>query len=427
MTDKEVIRWLRKNGAKIGRTVGFEDFTDIHSEWIEQMVFGKGDYTLMAHRGAFKSSCLAVAIALMMILYPQKNIIFLRKADNDVSEMLRMVKKILQTETMATIAGYFYDMELKITEDAQDRLSTSLWRSPMGSPQLLGLGIKSSITGKHAEFVITDDICNVSDRISKAERERTKLQYQELQNIENRGGRIINLGTKWHRDDVFSLMPNIHVYDYHCTGLITDEKIAQLKQSMTPALFAANYELKIVADEDVIFSDPKFIYDPELVCDGYSHVDAAYGGGDSTAFTVMSKKNGNYYIYGKLWHRHVDGCMDEICKKHNEFRCGKMWNENNGDKGYLAKEFRKRDIRCISYHEDMNKYLKITTYLVGAWQNVYFLEGTDKEYLAEILDYNENAEHDDAPDSCASLIRKQYWKKNEGEELPDTSYYGGQL
>ena len=30
--------------------------------------------------------------------------------------------------------------------------------------------------------MITDDICNLSDRISRAERERTKLQYDELQN-----------------------------------------------------------------------------------------------------------------------------------------------------------------------------------------------------------------------------------------------------
>ena len=38
----------------------------------------------------------------------------------------------------------------------------------MGSPQLLGIGMKASITGKHADTVITDDICNITDRISKA-------------------------------------------------------------------------------------------------------------------------------------------------------------------------------------------------------------------------------------------------------------------
>ena len=74
----------------------------------------------------------------------------------------------------------------------------------MGSYQLLGIGLRASITGKHAYYVITDDICNLTDRISRAERERTKLQYDELQNIRNRGGRIINLGTPWHKEDVFT-------------------------------------------------------------------------------------------------------------------------------------------------------------------------------------------------------------------------------
>ena len=184
----------------VGREAGFRDLLPLHGRWIREMVFGSEDYTLQAHRGSYKSSCLAVAIAMILVLYPTRNIIFLRKADNDVHEMLRMVSKILRSEVL---------QDLQVAEESMDHLSTNFWTSPMGSPQLLGIGLKSSITGKHAWYVITDDICNVSDRISRAERERTKLQYDELQNVRNRGGRIINLGTPWHRDDVFSKMPNI--------------------------------------------------------------------------------------------------------------------------------------------------------------------------------------------------------------------------
>lgn len=56
------------------------------------------------------------------------------------------------------------------------------------------MGIYASLTGKHADIVITDDIVNIKDRVSRAEREKTKLQYQELQNVKNRGGRFINTG-----------------------------------------------------------------------------------------------------------------------------------------------------------------------------------------------------------------------------------------
>ena len=53
----------------------------------------------------------------------------------------------------------------------------------------------------------------------------------------------------------------------------------------------------------------------------------------------------------------------------------------------------------------MNKYIKISTYLKAEWDNVYFLRGTDEEYIDEILDYSEDAAHDDSPDSLACVLR----------------------
>lgn len=54
----------------------------------------------------------------------------------------------------------------------------------------------------------------------------------------------------------------------------------------------------------------------------------------------------------------------------------------------------------------MNKYIKISTYLRENWDRIVFIKDTDKEYINQILDYTENAEHDDAPDSLASLLRE---------------------
>ena len=58
-----------------------------------------------------------------------------------------------------------------------------------------------------------------------------------------------------------------------------------------------------------------------------------------------------------------------------------------------------------SYTESMNKFVKICTYLKKWWPRIVFLEGTDPEYIDQILDYTENAEHDDAPDSAACVCR----------------------
>ena len=187
---------------------------------------------------------------------------------------------------------------------------------------------------------------------------------------------------------------------------------------MTASLFAANYELKHISDEEVIFTTPEMGADPCLVEQGISHIDAAYGGEDFTAFTVCRKKDGKYYIFGKLWHKHIDDVEAEIIGYHRQFLCGKMYCETNADKGYLAKDLRNKGVsHVINYHEDTNKYFKITSYLKAVWKDVIFVSGTDEAYINQICDYNENAEHDDAPDSAASIVRT-LWKKGETEYKP---------
>ena len=422
---KEIIKQIRKNPSKVANAVGFLDVKPFpHNEWMHEIIFGHDDFTLMSHRGSYKSSCLSVCIALIMVMMPWLNIIFLRKTDSDVVEMIKMVKKALKSKFICLLCEILWNRQLSLIEDNAYSITTNLYSSASGASQLLGIGIKSSLTGKHADLVITDDICNIKDRTSKAERDFIKLQYQELQNIKNRGGRIINLGTKWHKDDVFTLMENIHIYPYQVTGLISDEALEKIKKSMLPSLFACNYELKIVASEDVIFTSPVEGGEASNVEHGMAHVDAAFGGQDYTAFTIMAKKEGKYYIFGKLWHKHVENCYDDIKKYYTQYMCGKMPIEDNGDKGFTARDLKKQGIRAYTYHESMNKHIKITTYLLKIWEDVVFVEGTDKEYIDMICDYNEDAEHDDAPDSAASLARLMISKKD-NQQQPMIYMQGG--
>ncbi len=393
---------------ELGREVGFTDLTEMHGKWIKKMVFSEKDYTLQAHRGSFKSSCLAVAISIILIYYPDRNIIFLRKTDNDVAEMLGMVSKILKSDTFCALVKEIHGKELTVEAESMNHLSTNLWNSPMGAPQLLGLGIKSSITGKHAWYVITDDICNKDDRESRAERERTKRQYDELQNIRNKGGRIINLGTPWHKEDFFSKISEIERWDCYQTGLISKEQLETLRQSMAPSLFAANYELKHIASSEVVFdTSPRFTDDASKLRDGVAHVDASYGGSDYTAFTCGRRDwdNDVMYLYGKIWHKPVDKVIDPIIEESRRLMCEPIKCEDNGDKGFLRKEFLARGAYASTYSEHMNKFIKICTFLKKWWPKIIFLEGTDPEYIDQILDYTENAEHDDAPDSAACVCR----------------------
>lgn len=404
-TKRELLDYLTNNPADIGRIVGFSDLTDLHNEWLKKIIMPKEDFTLQAHRGSYKTSCLSEGIALRMIFYPHQNIIFMRKTGGDVVEVVRQVSKILHSPLFAYIFKRIYGYDIGFVSENSCSITLNNYDTTRGAAQLLGIGTVGSLTGKHADCVITDDIINIQDRTSKAERDRIKLVYQELQNIKNRGGVIINTGTPWHKEDAFTLMPNIEKYDCYNTGLLTDEQIAVLKNSMTASLFAANYELRHIAADDVIFTDPQIGGDPSHIEQGVGHIDAAYHGEDYTAYTLIRLVNGKYYVYGRIWRRHIDDVLDEILEIHHGFNGGKIYCEENGDKGYLGKDLRKRGERVVIYGEHMNKYVKITSYLKFEWSNVIFVKGTDEAYINQICDFNDDAEHDDAPDSLSSMIR----------------------
>ena len=404
---KAVLDLLWNEPYKIGHWVGFKDLTTLHNEWLRSFLYDDKDQTLLAHRGSYKTTVLSLFLAIHTVIDPNENVMFFRKTDDDVTEVLVQAQKILKAGCMQQIVQTLYDTKLQFLRENNSEIHTNLCTSTKGVSQVVGLGIGTSITGKHADIVVTDDIVNLKDRISKAERERTKTQYMELQNICNRGGRFINTGTPWHKEDAISIMPNVRKYDCYSTGLITREKLEKLRRSMSDSLFAANYELKHIADADAMFKNPQFVKDEVLIHGGMAHIDAAYDGEDGTAYTAMKHlKDGRIIGIGKLWHRHVDDCLSEIQTLHNKLQIGSISCEKNADKGYLAKELAKMGFRAEIYSESMNKYIKISTFLRKNWGNIFWLEDTDPEYINEILDYSEFADHDDGPDSAASLLRK---------------------
>ena len=414
MTREQAVNFLLTSPYKLGHMLGFTKLTDLHNAWILDMLKGEGDRTLQAHRASYKTTCVSIALALIIILLPNKRTLFLRKTDADIKEIIKQVQKILKDPHTQYFVQCIYGVNLKLTVENATEINTNLTTDIRGTSQLVGMGCGSSITGKHFDRIFTDDIVNVNDRVSKAERDRTKLVYQELQNIKNRDGRIFNTGTPWCKDDCFTIMPEAEKFDCYSTGLISDEQLEVIKKSMTRSLFAANYELRHIAAEDVIFQNPQTGADPSEVEQGDCHIDAAYGGEDFSAFTIVKKQGNIFYVYGRMWQKNIDDCLDEIQRLRAQFNAGKIYCEDNGDKGYLAKELKKRGERAIIYHENMHKFIKITTYLKAEWENVKFVAGTDKAFIDQICDYNENAEHDDAPDSLASQIRR-LWKKKESD------------
>lgn len=411
MTNEDKARFFLSHPVALGHQLGYPDLReDLHGQWLNAIINENGDKTIQAHRNSYKTTCLSVGLALRMLKYRDQNIIFMRKTDTDVVEVVNNVRRILNSPLMIDIYSALTGNRLSLIKDNSTELSASCYTAPIGAAQLLGIGIGGSLTGKHADVIVTDDIVNLKDRQSRAERERTKAIYQELQNVKKQGGRIINTGTPWHKDDAFTLMPEPVKFDCYSTGLMTEEQIEAMRQQMAPSLFAANYELRHIASENAMFTTyPKEFTDVQLLRDGIAHVDAAYGGDDYTAFTCARRRGNKIYLYGKLWQSHIDTVLDVVISESRRLMCAPIHVELNGDKGYLSREIRNRGYSAYGYTEDQNKHIKISTYLRKWWGNIEFLKGTDRDYIAQIMDYTDVAEHDDAPDSAACCCR--YWDR----------------
>ena len=399
-------RFLTERPAEFGNMLGYSLLTDLHNGWIRDFVLGRDDRTLQAHRGSYKTTAGNVGLTIRMMLRPSENMMFIRKTDTDVKPVLKQVKKNLQSPVTRTLFHRLTGKELTLITATSTEITTSAYRGVSGSAQLTGIGTKSSITGKHADFIWTDDIINLDDRRSRAEREATKGFYHELRNVVNRGGRLFNSGTPWHKDDAFGLMPPPWRFDCYTTGLMTTAQVDKIRAEMPPSLFAANYELVHIASENALFTTaPRFTDDESLLRDGIAHIDAAYGGEDYTAMTCARRRGDTIYLFGRLWHAHVDTVLDAALADCDRLMCAPVHSEANADKGYLFKEIRARGRRAGSYHESQNKYVKIANYLHKWWPNIVILRGTDQAYIDQIMDYTEDAEHDDAPDSAATLCR----------------------
>lgn len=402
----DIVNALRENPIALAPRLGFDLLTPMHAEWVRQMVFGHEDWTLQAHRGSYKTTCDSIALWLLMLLRPNARIAFFRKTDADVKEIIEQVQKMMRSDVTQYLSEGLWGVSLQVTTENMMQVDTSLSSDPRGGAQLTGLGIGGSITGKHYDIIFTDDIVNVKDRKSRAERERTKDAYRELQNLRNRGGRIVNTGTPWHVDDAFTLMPEPERWPWDRTGLMTREQYEELAKVTTPSLLAANYQLRHIPSDDVIFTNPKTGAPLSMVEQGECHVDAAYYGEDFTAFTAAAKHDGKYYVYGRVWRKHVDDVSPLIADIHKQLKLGRMYMENNADKGYAAQKFKGTfGIRVGQYAEHQNKHVKIVTFLKSAWPEIVFVEGTDEAYINQITDYTEDADHDDAPDSLASLLQ----------------------
>lgn len=102
MATRELARLVYRHPVRLARMAGYDRLTEpLHDGWIRQLAFGSGDMTLQGHRGSYKTTCLEVALWLVLITQPALTNGFFRKGADDVAEIMRSVSRLIQSDVSA--------------------------------------------------------------------------------------------------------------------------------------------------------------------------------------------------------------------------------------------------------------------------------------------------------------------------------------
>jgi hypothetical protein len=417
---EEFLRLIWKQPHRLGWFLGYDKLKPIHSEWIRYCWDSDRPRALQAFRGGYKTTAIDVVGSIRwMLFHPNDRIAIIRKSFNAAAEVTNTIARLMFKPEVMELFRLTYDgFRPKVTRRQEGKYEWNFktTRSPEGN--LTPLGLESGITGLHFDKIVCDDIITIKDRISRAERERAKEMTREIAaNIIEPDKGSAWIGTPWHREDAWTVINqfcDILQYPLSKNNFIGKKAAEQKRLMTTPYLYAANYELKLGADESLLFSDPILGGCWDHTAHGVQgQLDTAFDGDHYNALTIASptRKEGKvrwYQAVGFTYAGNVEDWEDKIVALYHKYHCVKLYVEKNADKGACAKRLAARGLRVVSYTESMNKDIKIGIHLYNVWRCVEWCQDTDDEYMAQVMEYKKGVEPDDAPDSAASLFREGY-------------------
>lgn len=130
-------------------------------------------------------------------------------------------------------------------------------------PSVTALGIGAASTGTRADLLVCDDLVDVRAMHSPAERERVKRYFREnLVNLLEPDGRLWNLFTPWHRDDLNAGLAKNPVYARFRRAVGDDltpvwpevwprERLQERLSEIGPVSFARGYRLTTLSGDEV--------------------------------------------------------------------------------------------------------------------------------------------------------------------------------
>lgn len=441
-------KWLKtfyERPEKLGHAIGFDKLVTDHGQWVRYLWENKTDEErgIQGHRNSYKTtSCVVLGCIWKLLFCPQYTILLVREEiGNAISTVMEITDKYNNNLNLQTIYHEIYGIYPFVLKRENQKSIVLPTKTDVGREGNIDAGgLMTSYTGRHYDWIHTDDIITQKDRVSQAKRDLTKRTLSELRNVKQlETGMLSHTGTPWHKSDEWKDIPNVLKFPIGKVNIPfimkdLDKAKNHFRRGKSASLYAANYELKHIADEDSLFTDSKWLDIMPKNYEPIGHIDAAYKGKDLNAMTLIQEMDVTYkgklyenqlVVTGFCWEGNIMDLFPKIKSIINRLLVGTVHIESNADKGFSAKEIREFHPTVSEYHESTNKHVKIVTHLNKHWHRIWFTPETMPEYVDQIMDYQEGQEPDDCPDGLSSILRNVFDDTEIVDDefaISDTSY-----
>lgn len=378
--------------------ITFEEFCENagyptpYPKQVEMMRFGMKENVirlLLGSRGYGKTDYVTVmGVAYQIYLDPTDTNFILTKSKTRNTSMLNEIANALEKNGVALEKRNSTEVRVKglIGKDSSVSAAT----------------IKSvSMRGRHPRRIIMDDPVTPED-ISESTRKAAKTAYNEAVKLTDN---VLLIGQPVHKFDLFEeVRPIIKKMElpYGSIPELDPDLEAQRLAGVDEASIQASYYLNVTVEGSTPFDKIQYMETYPSGGTSVAFIDPSDGGND-TAVSIFKHHMQGMAVVGFTWKRRWDHCLDDMVPLFRKYGVQKVCFETNKHGPQALDALRQvfTQIGVAGKHSTGNKHSRIMA--AGAYSHMIFLsKQSHKNYIDQVIKYEEGSKVDDAPDSLAT-------------------------
>lgn len=203
--------------------LGYQDWDIVHDDLEKFLVRPSAKKAIVLPRGHLKTSIVTVAKTIQVLLNnPNARVLIANQIWDMSRSFLSEIKEQLEKSQLKYIFGDFVSARWNA-----DEIILRQRTKPLKEPSIKTTGVEAEQTGGHFDFIILDDLTGLQNSATQEQREKTKRFRRSMVNLLEPSGKIIDIGTRWHLDDTFSVIfeKEYRYYDIMVRKVVENGKI----------------------------------------------------------------------------------------------------------------------------------------------------------------------------------------------------------